>query len=147
MEALHAWVATRAFPEPPTTLQQLWDYPEKLFQAFDRHAPWIEASLQAGPSAELRAASRPQRVALVRQLLGDLTAGLKAEEVSMVCGLIKHLLSAEAWRCLRDDFGLDGRQAGLAVGWAMKTLAADLQGRGGPCGDRPGAPEEDEDAM
>ena len=43
--------------------------------------------------------------------------------------MLHHLLNSEAWRSMKDEAGLDGEESGRAVGWAIRTLVADLERR------------------
>ncbi|MCC6552570.1 MAG: TetR/AcrR family transcriptional regulator [Polyangiaceae bacterium] len=135
-DALQGWVAAKALPPPPRDIKELLAYPEALFTAFDRHAPWVMAMLRAGPGAELREAGHGRRVAMMRSLVSTLTGGLGEETTTMAAGVFKHLLSAEAWHLLRKDFGLDGPRAGRAVRWALEALADDLHRQGRAAGRR-----------
>ncbi|MCC6333536.1 MAG: TetR/AcrR family transcriptional regulator [Myxococcales bacterium] len=125
--ALGEVLAERAIPPLPDTPEGLGAYPEALFAVFDAHAPWVEAMLKVGGAHEVRAAGKPRRIAAFRACLGPLLDGLPEEEARRAMAVIKQLISAEAWRAMRNDFGMDGPAAGSAVGWAVKTLLADLR--------------------
>jgi len=124
--AVEEAVAARSLPAMPADLAQLHDYPVALFTAFDAHAPWVEAMLRMGEVGEVRRASKPRRIAAMRAHLAPVLDGLPPERATEAMAVIKHLLSAEAWRSMREDFGLDGPAAGRAVRWALTALMREL---------------------
>lgn len=126
IEALQEYAVRRATPAPPATLEELLDFPPVLFATFDAHAPWVEAMVRAGPGSALRAAGKPGRVALFRALTAPLVAGLPPDDAAGVQAVYKHLVSAETWLAMRQDFGLDGPTAGRAVSRTLRALAAQL---------------------
>lgn len=128
--ALEAAMAKQAVPPPPRELASLSAYPEALFAVFDEHAPWVEAMLKVGEAGAIRQAGKPRRVAALRLPLAPLLARLPPERATAALAVIKHLISADAWKAMRDDFGLDGRAAGRAVGWAVQVLIDALERKG-----------------
>lgn len=127
LEALQAYAMRAVTPPPPTTLEELLDFPPKLFATFDAHAPWVEAMVRAGPDSGARAAGKPGRVALFRALTAPLVEGLPPEEAAGLQAVFKHLVSAETWMAMRQDFGVDGTTAGHAVSRTLRALVADLK--------------------
>jgi AcrR family transcriptional regulator len=130
--ALEAAVAKQAVPPPPADLAGLSSYPEALFAVFDEHAPWVEAMLKVGEAGAIRQAGKPRRVAALRAPLAPLLDSLAPAQATAALAVIKHLISADAWKAMRDDFGLDGRAAGRAVGWAVRVLLDELKRKKGP---------------
>lgn len=127
LAALDGEVARRALPPIPDSVEGLCDYPVALFSLFDAHAPWVEAMLKVGEAEDFRVAGKPRRVAAVRQGLAAVTVGLPPERAAEVEAVFKHLMSVEAWKSMRDDFGMDGAASGRAVAWALRALVADLR--------------------
>lgn len=127
MEALEAYAVARVTPTPPTTLAELVDLPPVLFATFDAHAPWVVAMVRAGPGSAIRAAGRPGRIALFKALTAPAVEHLAEAEAEAVQALVKHLVSAETWLAMRDDFGVDGPTAGRAVSRTLRALFARIQ--------------------
>lgn len=127
IEALEDYAVRQTTPPPPTTLEELLEFPPTLFAAFDEHAPWVEAMLRAGPGSAARAAGKPARIELFRTLIAPLVAGLPPEEAAGVHAVFKHLVSAETWLAMRRDFGVDGPTAGRTVSRTLRALAAHLK--------------------
>ncbi len=127
LRAIDAYVAERHFPAIPADPAALAAWAPELFAMFDANAPWVEAMLRVGSEADVRRAGKPRRVAAVRRALGPALVGVNAATAESAVAVMKLLLSAEAWRTLREDFGMDGARAGQAVGWAMQTLIRELE--------------------
>ena len=64
-----------------------------------------------------------------RELLGEVTDHLDPEEARLGQAVIVYLTGGLPWLTMADESGLDGAQAGRAVGWAIRTLIADLRAR------------------
>lgn len=126
LRAIDAYVAERHFPAIPADPAGLAGWVPELFAAFDANAPWVEAMLRVGSEADLRRAGKPRRVTALRRALAPALVGVDPVTAESAVAVVKHLLSAEAWRTLREDFGMDGVRAGGAVGWALQALLAEL---------------------
>lgn len=124
--ALAGILAAQTRPAFPTDVDGLSAYPEALFTVFDENAPWVEAMLKVGEAGEVRRAGKPERIAALRRALGPALQRVTPERATQALAVTKHLISAEAWKSMRDDFGLDGRAAGRAVGWAVRALLSAL---------------------
>lgn len=132
IEALQEYAIRCATPAPPTTLNELLDFPATLFATFDAHAAWVEAMVRAGAGSPIRAAGKPVRIALFKALTAPIVAHLPPEEAVAVQALVKHLVSAETWLAMREDFGLDGPSAGRAVSRALHALVSQLRSQDDP---------------
>lgn len=72
---------------------------------------------------------RQQRTDMWRQLLREVTDHLGEEEARLGQAVIVYLTGGLPWLTMADESGLDGAEAGRAVGWAIRTLVADLRAR------------------
>jgi AcrR family transcriptional regulator len=126
VEAMQAYAVRRVTPAPPTTLEELLAFPPKLFATFDAHAPWVEAMVRAGVGSAVRSAGKPGRIALFKALTAPAVAHLPPEEALAVQALVKHLVSAETWLAMREDFGVSGEAAGHAVSRTLRALLGAL---------------------
>jgi len=129
IEALQEYAVRRGTPPPPTTLDELIALPPVLFASFDAHAPWVEAMLRAGAGSAIRSAGKPARIALFKALTAPMVAGLPEAEAVATQALVKHLVSAETWLAMREDFGVDGPTAGRAVSRTLQAIFAGLEAR------------------
>lgn len=72
---------------------------------------------------------REERLDVWRDLLKEVTDHLDEEEARLGKAVIVYLTGGLPWLTLADESGLDGAEAGRAVGWAIRTLVADLRAR------------------
>lgn len=72
---------------------------------------------------------RQERLDMWRALLREVTDHLEEEEARLYQAVIVYLTGGLPWLTLADESGLDGAEAGRAVGWAIRTLVADLRAR------------------
>jgi len=57
------------------------------------------------------------------------TEGLSEAEAREAFGVFAYLDNMLAWVTMRDEAGLDGKEVGEAVAWAMQVLIEDLRRR------------------
>jgi AcrR family transcriptional regulator len=115
--------------EAPSTIEELVALPESAFPAFDEMEPLIRAQWLTPHGRASREVGRKRRLANWRKVLADVTNNLPDEEQVRGLGVVLFLLSSRAWQALKDEFGMDGRESGKAVSWALRTLIADLRKR------------------
>lgn len=72
---------------------------------------------------------RLQRLAAIRRALTEVTNKLPEQESRRAVAVLAYLENVLAWVTIRDVTGLDGRNVGEAVEWAMRTLIEDLRRR------------------
>ena len=72
---------------------------------------------------------RQQRLDYWRSLLDEVTGHLDPDEARVAKAAVVYLTGGLPWLTMADESGLDGAEAGRAVGWAIRTLIADLRTR------------------
>ena len=72
---------------------------------------------------------RARRLDSIRNALAEVTDNLPKQEVREAEAVFFHLESMLAWVTMRDEAGLNGKQTGEAIAWAIRTLVADLRRR------------------
>jgi len=77
----------------------------------------------------LRSIRRQERLAKLRESLREVTDGLPEAEARQAFALFAYLDNMLAWLTMRDEAGLDGKETGAAVAWAMSVLIDDLRRR------------------
>jgi AcrR family transcriptional regulator len=101
------------------------------FEVFEEHGDLIRAAAllrQAGVGDD----SSQQRTDEIRSVI---TANADVGEAALgqLLGLIRTLSSSDGWmRMTGEDIGLDSREAGYAVHWAMQVLLAAARDETGP---------------
>ena len=133
-ELLHAfwlWINQRVTPQSlPEKFDDLLSLPAVTFAGFDQNQGIISASLHSPWGRQMRLAALPVRREKFRQAVRDGLGDAAATDQQSLEAIAHLLYSATAWETLRDYCGLNGREAGKTVAWAMKTLREALQRQG-----------------
>jgi AcrR family transcriptional regulator len=111
---------------PPTRPDQIGAAYAEVFPRFDDSPAIVRAVLAARVAGSVRWDARTQRIREIEQALAPACDRLPPEEAAQATAIIVYLANALAWLSLRDESGLDGRQSGGAISWAIDTLVADL---------------------
>jgi AcrR family transcriptional regulator len=129
--AVADWIDWRIFGDIPLD-ETAEDLPKRFKYACDRwdehpRLAYAMALSQAGRSD--RSHWRLQRLAAIRRALTEVTNQLPEQERRKAVAVLGYLENVLAWVTMRDVTGLDGRNVGEAVEWAMRTLIEDLRRR------------------
>jgi AcrR family transcriptional regulator len=131
LAAFWAWlnqrVALRTWPETEADLRTM---PAETFAGFDRHEGVIRAALASASGREMRMGVNADRQAAFRASLAAASRGVDPKRAEHAAAIVQLLYSASAWQSLKDYWGLDGREAGEAVSWAIGALAEALRREG-----------------
>lgn len=100
-----------------------------LFAAFDRKEPLIRASLLSPQGRAMRSAVNAERRAGFERALAAATRGLPAAERRRAQAVVQLLYSGYAWLSMKDQWGLDGEEAGDASAWAIGLVLDSLHRR------------------
>ncbi|MEJ0022724.1 MAG: helix-turn-helix domain-containing protein [Alphaproteobacteria bacterium] len=109
-------------PGFPGTAASAAAQPTKLFPQFDEHPGAVRASIFSRAGREIRAAVNAERQAATRACVRDAYPDLQEPEFTRVCAVMQLLNSAYAWAVMKDHWGLDGDEAGLASSEAIADL-------------------------
>ena len=90
----------------------------------------LRAALLTAEGRAMRMSVQAEREAGFRRALAGATAGLTPKERQRVLAVIQLLYSGYAWLSMRDHWGLDGKEAGEAALWAVRTLLESLHAHG-----------------
>ena len=115
--------------QPPTTPEQIGAAFAAVFPFFDEQPALFRAIHTARIAGTLRSDVRVRRVGEIEAALAPAVDRLPRREADQAGAVIAYLANALAWLSLRDESGLDGRDAGAAIAWAIDTLVADLRRR------------------
>lgn len=111
-----------------------------VFARFDELAPLSTAMVLASSSGRLRARLHEGRTELFREYLSGALKGLPEDEADTLFSVCRHLISAQTWFVLREEFGLDGKTAGRAVVRTVRALLREVEEER-PVADDEGPPE------
>lgn len=111
-----------AYPQTPT---EVADLAEQAFPRFEQEAMLVKALLLSELGQNVRSRVRSKRRQAIQSALSPLTDD--SERVKAIQAVIGHLVTAETWQHLRDDFGVSGEASGRAVAWVIRILIAELK--------------------
>lgn len=112
-------VRSRGFPR---TAEALIDTPNLLFPEFDKEEGLVRASAFSAAGREVRRAANGERQAAMRAAVRDAFPGITEPELTRLAAIVQLLDSAYAWAVMKEHWGLDGKEAGLAASQALAVL-------------------------
>ena len=128
LDAIGRWVDQQFGDLPfPTNPQEVVDLAEQVFPRFEQEATLVQALLVSELGQNVRSRVRSKR----RQSIETALSGVAddSDSARAIKAVIGHLMSAETWQQLHDEFELDGEAAGQAVAWAVRTLIHEMEGQ------------------
>jgi AcrR family transcriptional regulator len=112
----------RSYPE---TLEGVREMAPALYRMYDERAPLIRALLSKR-GQEIRTRTRRGRLKTFERAMREVTADLDPAARRRALAVVYLLVSAPAWQAMRDQWELDGDEAGRAAGWAVRVLTDEL---------------------
>lgn len=109
---------------------------EALFAGFDEHEDAIRSHWATPHGRAIREKGRVRRLEAMAARVKAATPHLSAREHRHATAILSLLHSSRTWQAMKDDFGMDGREAGKVVSWALRTLVADLKRRDAEASER-----------
>jgi hypothetical protein len=103
----------------------------RLYRQFDERASEITVAMASAEGRAMRNSMTPERVEAYRALYAEATAALAEPDRTHAIAALQFIGSGFAWREMRDQWGMDGEAIATTVLWAIRTLLADLEKRGG----------------
>jgi AcrR family transcriptional regulator len=113
----------------PPTLAEIPEVYAENAALWDEHPRLAEAMALSRGANSLRSIRRQERLEKLREALREVTDGLPEAEARRAFGVFAYLDNMLAWVTMRDEAGLDGKEVGAAVTWAMQVLIDDLRQR------------------
>jgi AcrR family transcriptional regulator len=111
----------------PESLDDVADSFEPACSNFDRHPGLVRALSMTALGREARARRRRERLQAIRTALEEEVGALPEQELRQAEAVLAYLHNMLAYTTLREESGLDGEEIGQALGWAIRTLVADLR--------------------
>jgi AcrR family transcriptional regulator len=130
LEAAGRWIGNELFRHPyPRDLEET----AELFRVgcvdFDERPGLVRAMAFSQLGREARGHRREERTEAIRQALRDEVGDLPEEELRRAEAVLAYLHNMLAYTTMREENDLSGEEIGEAVGWAIRTLVADLRRR------------------
>lgn len=113
----------------PAGLDDIADSFEKACSEFDERPGLVRAMAMSEVGREARSARRRERLDAIRHALEQEVGALTEEELRQAEAVLAYLHNMLAYTTLREEHGLAGEEIGAALGWAIRTLVADLRRR------------------
>jgi AcrR family transcriptional regulator len=113
----------------PESLDDVADSFEPACSDFDRHPGLVRALALSRLGRETRGYRRRGRVRAIRAVLVDEVGELPEPELRQAGAVLAYLHNMLAYTTLREESDLSGEEIGQALGWAIRTLVADLRKR------------------
>jgi AcrR family transcriptional regulator len=110
----------------PDTLAGVREMAPALYRMYDEREPLIRALLSKR-GQEIRARTRRRRLQTFEKAMRELTEGLEPVERRPALAAVYLLVSAPAWQAMRDQWDLQGDEAGKAAAWAVRVLTDELR--------------------
>ncbi len=130
LEAAGRWIGNELFGHPyPADLDAAADDFEVQCANFDERPGLVRALALSELGHEVRGYRRRERLKAIRTALRDELGALPDEELRQAEAVLAYLHNMLAYTAIREESGLTGEQIGKALGWAIRTLVADLRRR------------------
>jgi AcrR family transcriptional regulator len=110
----------------PDTLEGVLEMAPALYRMYDEREPLIRALLSKR-GQEIRARTRRRRLQTFEKAMRELTESLEPAERRRALAVVYLLVSAPAWQAMRDQWELEGEEAGRAAAWAVRVLTDELR--------------------
>jgi len=141
LKAILEWTYEQHTQIPPLTgVDDIAPFQEQFMTDLDGMRGLFRALVVSRVGQSETWTGREQRLDMWRELLAEVTDHLDEEEARLGQAVIVYLTGGLPWLTMADESGLDGAQAGRAVGWAIRTLIADLRTRNNTAAAQEGRP-------
>jgi AcrR family transcriptional regulator len=110
----------------PETLEAVRRMAPELYRMYDEREPLIRALLSKR-GQEIRARTRRKRLRTFEKAMREVTEALGPAERRRALAVVYLLVSAPAWQAMRDQWDLEGEEAGKAAAWAVRVLTDELR--------------------
>jgi AcrR family transcriptional regulator len=130
LEAAGRWIGDELLRHPyPRDLDEVADLYQEGARDFDERPGLVRALAFSQLGRHVRGYRRRERLEAIGQALrGELTE-LSELELRRAEAVLAYLHNMLAYTTLREENGLSGEEIGQAIGWAIRTLIADLRTR------------------
>jgi AcrR family transcriptional regulator len=130
LDAAGRWIGGELLKQGyPTSLDDVADSFEHACAEFDERPGLVRAMALSEVGREARSSRRRERLDAIRQALEQEVGALPQRELRQAEAVLAYLHNMLAYSTLRDEQHLSGEEIGEALGWAIRTLVADLRRR------------------
>ena len=111
----------------PETVDELLELPERLYRVYDEQEPLVRAMLSGRAAHDVRRRTRRRRQEAFERAVDEVADWVEPAERQRALAILYLLNSAPAWHAMREQWGLDGAEAGKAAAWAVRVLVDELK--------------------
>jgi AcrR family transcriptional regulator len=130
LEAAGRWIGDELLEHPyPCDLDAVADLFEEGARDFDERPGLVRALALSQLGRHVRGYRRRERLAAIGQALHAELTELSEPELAQAEAVLAYLHNMLAYTTLREENGFSGEDVGRAIGWAIRTLIADLRKR------------------
>jgi AcrR family transcriptional regulator len=130
LEAAGRWIGDELLKHPyPRSLDEVADLYQAGCRDFDERPGLVRALAFSQLGQLVRGYRRRERLQAIRRALREELSGLGDQELRRAAGVLSYLHNMLAYTTLREESGLSGEEIGETVGWAIRTLIAELRQR------------------
>jgi AcrR family transcriptional regulator len=130
LETAGRWIGGELLKQGyPTSLDDVADSFERACSEFDERPGLVRAMALSRVGREARSSRRSERLEAIRRVLEQEVGALSERELRHAEGVLAYLHNMLAYTTLREEQHLSGAEIGEALGWAIRTLVADLRRR------------------
>ena len=128
IEAAGRWIGNELMRHPyPGTLDEVADLFEVGCSDFDKRPGLVRALALSQLGRRLRSYRRRERLGAISKVLRKELTAVPQAELRRAEAVLAYLHNMLAYTTLREESGLDGKEIGLGIGWAIRTLVDDLR--------------------
>jgi len=130
LEAAGRWIGDELLRHPyPSHLDEVADHYQEGAKDFDRRPGLVRALAFSQLGQHVRGYRRRERLEAIGRALRTELMNLSESELRQAEAVLAYLHNMLAYTSLREENGLSGDEIGEAIGWAIRTLIADLRKR------------------
>ena len=130
LEAAGRWIGDELLKHPyPRDLDDIADVYQKGARDFDERPGLVRALGFSHLGRHVRGYRRRERLDAINRSLRAELRDLSEPELRKAEAVLAYLHNMLAYSTLREENGLSGEEIGEAIGWAIRTLVADLRKR------------------
>jgi AcrR family transcriptional regulator len=128
LDAAGRWIGGELLKQGyPRSLDDVADSFERACRDFDERPGLVRAMALSQVGREARSSRRRERLDAIRQVLEQEVGALPERELRQAEAVLAYLHNMLAYTTLREEQQLSGAEIGEALGWAIRTLVADLR--------------------
>jgi AcrR family transcriptional regulator len=111
----------------PERADRLPEFARDLYRSYDENEAFVKAMVLSKASRAFRIRTRRRRQRAFRRAMDGLLEGLAPAARMRALAVVYLLVSAPGWQAMKEQWGLDGDEAGKAAAWAVRVLIDELR--------------------